>query len=42
MVPTGSVSGGVLLPGSLMAVFSLCLHVEDKARELSGSLLYEH
>lgn len=31
-----------LLPGSQMAASSLCLHVMERAGELSGSLLYGH
>ena len=32
--PIDSMSGEVLLPGSLMTVFSLCLHMKEGAREL--------
>ena len=38
-VPTVLVSGECRLPGSEMAVFSLCSHTVNGAKELSGVLL---
>lgn len=38
----GSVSGEDPLPGSWTAVFSLCPHMEERMRGLSGSLSLGH
>lgn len=37
-VPADSVAGEDLLPGSLTAIFSLCPHMAERARELCGGL----
>ena len=36
-VPAYSVSGESLLPGSKMAVFSLCPHMAEGTKDLSGA-----